>query len=104
MRRVRSTDQVTAIVLAAGAGSRFGGHKLLATVEGRPILQHVLDRLAEAGLADVIVVIGDDADEVETAITWRSERRVRNPDPGAWPVQFAPGRHRGAGRRRRRRR
>ncbi len=82
MRRVMSTDQVTAIVLAAGAGSRFGGDKLLATLEGRPILQHVLDRLAEAGLAEVVVVTGDDADQVERAIIWRSERRVRNPDPG----------------------
>jgi CTP:molybdopterin cytidylyltransferase MocA/SAM-dependent methyltransferase len=82
MRRVSTYDRVTAIVLAAGAGSRFGGHKLLATVEGRPILQHVLDRLAEAGLADVIVVTGDDADELERSITWRSERRVRNADPG----------------------
>jgi CTP:molybdopterin cytidylyltransferase MocA/SAM-dependent methyltransferase len=82
MRGVSISDRATAIVLAAGAGSRFGGHKLLATVESRPILQHVLDRLAEAGLADVIVVTGDDADDVETAITWRSERRVRNPDPG----------------------
>ncbi len=82
MRRVSTSDRVTAIVLAAGAGSRFGGHKLLATVEGRPILQHVLDRLAEASLEDVIVVTGDDADDVEAAITWRSERLVRNPDPG----------------------
>ena len=81
MRRVSTSDQVTAIVLAAGAGSRFGGHKLLATLEGRPILQHVLERVAAAGLRDVLVVTGDDAGEVETAITWRSERRVRNPDP-----------------------
>lgn len=74
-------ERVTAIVLAAGAGARFGGHKLLASVEGRPILQHVLDRLAGAGLGDVVVVLGDDADAIETAISWRSERRVRNPDP-----------------------
>ena len=76
-----SADRITAIVLAAGAGSRFGGHKLLATIEGRPILQHVLDRLAEAGVHDVVVVLGDDADAVQSAIAWRSERRVRNPEP-----------------------
>ena len=81
MRRVMGSDRVVAIVLAAGAGSRFGGHKLLATIEGRPILQHVLDRLAEAGLAETIVVLGEDAGDIEAAITWRSERRIRNPDP-----------------------
>ncbi|MEA2578261.1 MAG: molybdenum cofactor cytidylyltransferase, partial [Chloroflexota bacterium] len=72
---------VVAVVLAAGAGSRFGGGKLLATLEGRPVLQHVLDRLAEANLADVVVVLGNDAAAVEAAIDWRRERRVRNDDP-----------------------
>ena len=59
--------RVAAIVLAAGAGSRFGGGKLLATVDGRPLLQHTLDRLAEAGIDDVIVVLGADAAAVEAA-------------------------------------
>jgi CTP:molybdopterin cytidylyltransferase MocA len=72
---------VTAVVLAAGAGSRFGGGKLLASLEGRPVLQHVLDTLAAAGLKDVVVVLGDDAAVVEAAVHWRTERRVRNPDP-----------------------
>ena len=73
--------RVAAIVLAAGAGSRFGGGKLLATVDGRPLLQHTLDRLAEAGIDDVIVVLGADAAAVEAAIEWRAERRVVNPEP-----------------------
>jgi len=73
---------VVAVVLAAGAASRFGGGKLLASLEGRPILQHVLDRLAEAGVGEVVVVLGDDAGEIERAIDWRAESRVVNPDPG----------------------
>lgn len=73
---------VVAIVLAAGAGSRFGGRKLLATIEGRPVLQHVLDRVAEAGIDRVIVVLGDDARELQAAVTWRDEVRVVNPEPG----------------------
>lgn len=73
---------MTAVVLAAGAASRFGGGKLLAPIEGRPVLQHVLDRLAEAGVHDVVVVLGDDAAAVEKAIEWRTERRIRNEDPG----------------------
>lgn len=70
-----------AVVLAAGAGSRFGGGKLLATIEGRPVLQHVLDRVSEAGIERVIVVLGDDARELQAAIAWRGETRVVNPEP-----------------------
>lgn len=71
----------TAIVLAAGAGRRFGGGKLLASLDGRPILQHVLDALAAAGIEDPVVVVGADAADLDAAITWRGARRVRNPEP-----------------------
>lgn len=73
--------RITAIVLAAGAGSRFGGGKLLAPLTGRPILQHVLDAIADAAIRDVVVVLGDDASDIEAAIAWRAERRAVNPDP-----------------------
>jgi CTP:molybdopterin cytidylyltransferase MocA/ubiquinone/menaquinone biosynthesis C-methylase UbiE len=74
--------RIGAVVLAAGAGSRFGGGKLLAPLQGRPILQHVLDRLAASGLEDMVVVVGEDALDLERAIEWHGARRVRNPDPG----------------------
>jgi CTP:molybdopterin cytidylyltransferase MocA len=73
---------VRAVVLAAGAGRRFGGGKLVARLEGRPLLQHVLDRLADAGLDDPIVVLGRDAATIEAAMSWRRAVRVVNPDPG----------------------
>ena len=69
------------VVLAAGRGLRFGGDKLLAPLDGRPLLQHVLDRAAEAGLAPVVVVLPPGAAAKEKAISWRSERRVVNPRP-----------------------
>ena len=75
------TEGTLALVLAAGAGSRFGGGKLLASIAGRPILQHVLDTLAAAGLTEVVVVLGRDAPAIEASMAWRTERRVVNPDP-----------------------
>ena len=72
---------VTTLVLAAGAGSRFGGGKLLAPIGGRPVLQRVLDAIAAAACEDVVVVLGADATAVEAAIEWRAERRVANPAP-----------------------
>jgi molybdenum cofactor cytidylyltransferase len=72
---------VVALVLAAGASSRFGSNKLLASLDGRPVLQHALDAVAASGLTDVVVVLGAEATAVERAITWRSERRVVNERP-----------------------
>jgi CTP:molybdopterin cytidylyltransferase MocA len=55
---------------------------MLAPFRGRPLLQHVLDHLAAAGLGDPIVVLGSDAEAVEAAIDWRAAVRIVNPDPG----------------------
>jgi CTP:molybdopterin cytidylyltransferase MocA/SAM-dependent methyltransferase len=72
---------VAAIVLAAGAASRFGSPKALAHLEGRPLLEHVLDAVRTAGIENVVVVLGHDADAIEEGIDWLAEQRVRNPDP-----------------------
>jgi CTP:molybdopterin cytidylyltransferase MocA len=75
------TKETVGLVLAAGAGSRFGGGKLLGTIAGRPILQHVLDALSDAGIRESVVVLGDDAERIEAAIDWGGARRVVNPAP-----------------------
>ncbi len=80
-RRRHPRMNVVAVVLAAGASSRFGSPKLLAPLDGRPLLQHALDAVALAGLRDVVVVLGDGARDVEAAVAWRAERRVVNPRP-----------------------
>jgi len=77
---VKGPDRrVGAIVLAAGAGSRFGGAKLEARLDGKPVLQHVLDALAEAGIDDPVVVT---AGPLMTEIEWGAARPVTNPEPG----------------------
>jgi molybdenum cofactor cytidylyltransferase len=50
----------TAVLLAAGGGSRFAGptHKLLAPIGDRPVFQLALDHLLEAGFESAIVVTG----------------------------------------------
>jgi CTP:molybdopterin cytidylyltransferase MocA len=52
------------LVLAAGAGERFGGRKQLAELGGRPLLEHVLIAMEAAPLDRVAVVLGAHAAEV----------------------------------------
>jgi molybdenum cofactor cytidylyltransferase len=72
---------VAAVILAAGASTRFGSPKVLARLDGRPLLEHVLDAARAGGIDQIIVVLGHAADEVEEGIDWLDERLVRNPDP-----------------------
>ena len=71
------SGRVTAIVLAAGAARRFGGGKLQATIDGRPILQHVLDTLSAAGIPDPVVVVSPEF--ALGTMDWSGARLVENP-------------------------
>jgi molybdenum cofactor cytidylyltransferase len=55
------------LVLAAGAGERYGGTKQLARVEDRPLVAHAVETALTAGADPVVVVVGHDADRVATA-------------------------------------
>lgn len=79
----RQDRATAAVILAAGLGVRFGGRKLLSELEGRPLLQHVLDLVASLPVEPVVVVLGRDADELRAACRWRAEVIVVNPRPGA---------------------
>ncbi|RIJ55927.1 nucleotidyltransferase family protein [Clavibacter lycopersici] len=57
------------VVLAAGAGTRFGGPKALAThPDGTPWLATAIAALADAGCSPVLVVLGARADEAEALL------------------------------------
>jgi molybdenum cofactor cytidylyltransferase len=69
---------VSAIVLAAGSGSRFGGGKLLAKLGGRPILEAVLDNLREAPVDEIFAVVGADAQRLREICERYGVRTVAN--------------------------
>jgi molybdenum cofactor cytidylyltransferase len=52
------------IVLAAGAGTRFGGLKQLAQLDGRPLLEHAVRAMTASPVGRVVVVLGSEAEEV----------------------------------------
>ena len=71
---------VSAILLAAGPGSRFGGGKLLAPFRGRSLIEAVLSGLHRAPVDEIIVVVGKDAEELREICTPYGVRVVENPD------------------------
>jgi CTP:molybdopterin cytidylyltransferase MocA len=76
-----SKTGVSAILLAAGAGSRFGGRKLLAPYRGRPLIEAALSNLADAPVDETLVVVGSDAEELREACEpYDGVGIVENPD------------------------
>ena len=76
---------VGAVLLAAGAGSRMGGRpKSLLELDGVPLVRRQLAALADAGVNEVVVVLGHYADAIESVVADCPVKFVRNlsPDEG----------------------
>ncbi len=59
------SDAPAGLILAAGAGRRFGGTKQLADLRGRPLLEYAIEAmLAVPALDPVLVVLGHAADAI----------------------------------------
>lgn len=70
------------IILAAGAGSRFGGGKLVARIDGAPILAHVVAAARGAGLDPIVAVVGSDLADSWAAFGLEPGEIVVNGEPG----------------------
>jgi molybdenum cofactor cytidylyltransferase len=69
-----------AIVLAAGRGTRFtAGAKLLAHLDGKPLVRRVAEAAAASVARPVLVVTGHRADEVEACLAGLPVAIVPNP-------------------------
>lgn len=74
-------DSIGAVLLAAGASRRFGEeNKLVAPLDGQPLVRHVADTLIESGISDLVVVTGHGRDAIEAALDGRPLRFVHNED------------------------
>ena len=65
---VTASRPVAVVVLAAGRGTRFGSTKQLAAAGGGTLVRTSVESLLSAGVGEVIVVIGHDADRVREAL------------------------------------
>lgn len=71
---------ITAVVLAAGASTRMGTHKLLLPIAGEPLVRRTVREVAAAGFDDVLVVVGFEHARVLAALEGMAVRHAVNAD------------------------
>jgi molybdenum cofactor cytidylyltransferase len=75
------TAEIAAIVLAAGRGTRFGdAPKMLADLDGKPLVRHAVEAALGSSVNAVIVVVGHREAEVRGALGGLPVIFVPNPD------------------------
>jgi len=72
--------RIAAVVLAAGLARRMGSNKLLAPIDGVPMVARVVDAALASQARPVVVVTGNEADRVKQALKGRDVAFVHNPD------------------------
>lgn len=81
---VQRAPKIGALILAAGRSTRMGAaNKLLAEVDGKPMVARAADAALASRARPVVLVTGHDADRVRAAIGSRQVTIVENPDYAA---------------------
>jgi len=76
---MRTKPVIAAIVLAAGRSTRMGEiNKLLANFNGQPMVAQTLAQVQAAGIRQICVVTGHEAEKIEAALAGHEVRFVRN--------------------------
>jgi len=78
-KKVPPGPRIAALLLAAGQSSRMGSNKLLAEIDGRPMVARVAQRLLSSHARPIVAVLGNEADRVDAALGKLPVERVRNP-------------------------
>jgi molybdenum cofactor cytidylyltransferase len=75
-----SSNEITAIILAAGESKRMHFCKIVLPWEGDTIISHIISVLKETGIDEIVVVTGGYRELVEPEVTKSRARSVYNPD------------------------
>lgn len=82
-------SDTTAIVLAGGRSTRFGGPKLAAELAGRPLIDHALR--AVGAVTDTIIVVGSPSPIATAVAPGPSIRAIPDDEPFAGPLAALAG-------------
>ena len=69
---------ITAVVLAAGASTRMGTHKLLLPLGGEALVRRTVRHVSEAEFDDVLVIVGHEHDRVVASLQGLKVRHAVN--------------------------
>jgi molybdenum cofactor cytidylyltransferase len=75
--------RIAAILLAAGKSTRMGSNKMLAEIDGRPMVARTAQRLLSSRARPIVAVLGNQAEDVDVALGKLPIERVCNPDYAA---------------------
>lgn len=81
---MNTTRQIAAIVLAAGKGTRMKSslHKVLHSIAGRPMLDHLLASVDALNPARTVVVVGHGREQIEESVGARAAIALQEPQLG----------------------
>ncbi|SFE52693.1 nucleotidyltransferase family protein [Alteribacillus iranensis] len=65
---------VFAIILAAGTSSRMGDIKQMLPLQGKAMLQHVIDKVIKEDFTEIITVVGHEAKRIQAEIEGKDPR------------------------------
>lgn len=81
-RGLKTQTTIGAVLLAAGSASRMGHRpKCLLELDGVPLIHRQLMALSQAGVDEVVVVLGHFAEDIQQAITQFPVKKILNPHP-----------------------
>ena len=78
-KKAPSGPRIAALLLAAGQSRRMGSNKLLAEIDGVPMVARTAQRLLSSHARPIVAVLGNQADAVDAALGRLPVERVRNP-------------------------
>jgi molybdenum cofactor cytidylyltransferase len=66
----------TGVILAGGRATRFGSVKQIAELDGKPLVQHAIDTMANSEVDELVLVLGYEAELVRRACALPDHARV----------------------------
>jgi molybdenum cofactor cytidylyltransferase len=75
---LNTAPRVAALVLAAGSSTRMGSNKLLADIQGQPMIARTVQRIAQSSVEKIMVVTGHQSEVVGSALQGQGVELVHN--------------------------